>query len=49
MPAVLAFLGYYLLLLVNRNALAQGHLSNAIGMWPTHVAFAIVASRCCAD
>jgi lipopolysaccharide export LptBFGC system permease protein LptF len=29
-------------LLVNRNALAVGHLSNAIGMWPAHVAFAIV-------
>src|SRR5512143_1095286 len=42
-PAVFAFLGYYLLLLVNRNGLAQGLLSNAVGMWPTHVAFAIAA------
>jgi lipopolysaccharide export system permease protein len=41
-PAVLAFLAYYFVLLVNRNALASGHLSNAIGMWPTHATFAAV-------
>ncbi len=39
-PAVLAFLGYYLVLLVDRNALASGHLSDAIGMWPAHLIFA---------
>ncbi len=41
-PAVLAFLAYYFVLLVNRNALAGGQLSNAIGMWPAHLAFAVV-------
>ncbi len=41
-PAVLAFLAYYFVLLVNRNALAVGHISNAIGMWPTHAVFAAV-------
>ncbi len=40
---MLAFLGYYLVLLINRNGLAQGHLSNAVGMWPAHLAFAIFA------
>ncbi len=39
-PAVLAFLAYYLALLIDRNALASGHLSNAIGMWPAHLVFA---------
>jgi len=39
-PAVLAFLAYYFVLLVNRNGLAVGHISNAIGMWPAHAAFA---------
>jgi len=42
-PAVLAFIAYYLLLLVNRNALAEGHLSHAVGMWPAHAAFAVAA------
>ena len=41
-PAVLAFLAYYFVLLVNRNALAVGYLSNAIGMWPAHAAFAAI-------
>ncbi len=41
-PAVLAFLAYYFVLLVNRNALAVGYLSNAVGMWPAHAAFAAV-------
>jgi lipopolysaccharide export system permease protein len=40
-PAVLAFLAYYFALLVNRNALATGHLSNAIGMWPAHAALVV--------
>lgn len=39
-PAVLAFLAYYFVLLVNRNALAGGQLSHVIGMWPAHLAFA---------
>jgi lipopolysaccharide export system permease protein len=42
-PAVLAFLGYYVLLLINRNGLAEGHLSNAVGLWPAHGVFAAVA------
>jgi lipopolysaccharide export system permease protein len=42
-PAVFAFLGYYVLLLINRNGLAEGHLSNAVGMWPAHGAFAAAA------
>ena len=42
-PAVLAFLGYYLLLLINRNGLAEGHVSNAVGMWPAHAVFAVFA------
>ena len=47
-PAVLAFLSYYLLLLINRNGLVEGHLSNAVGMWPAHglfAAFALISMR----
>jgi lipopolysaccharide export system permease protein len=41
-PAVLAFLAYYFVLLVSRNGLAVGRLPNWIGMWPAHLAFLAV-------
>ncbi len=43
-PAVLAFLGYYFLLLVSRNGLAVGRIPDAIGMWPVHVGFAVAGA-----
>ena len=38
-PAVLAFLAYYFILLVSRNGLAVGRLPHWVGMWPAHLAF----------
>jgi len=41
-PAIFAFVGYYLLLLVNRNVLAEGHMSDALGLWPAHGVFVTI-------
>jgi lipopolysaccharide export system permease protein len=43
-PAVLAFLAYYFILLVSRNGLAVGRLPNWVGMWPAHAAFLAVGA-----
>lgn len=38
-PGVLLMLGYYLALLGNQNALADGQLPSAFGLWPAHALF----------
>lgn len=43
-PGVLIMLGYYLALLANQNALADGRLPAAVGLWPAHALFAGVAA-----
>ena len=42
-PAAMLMLIYYLALLVNRNALAEGQIPAALGMWVVHMAFAGIA------
>ena len=42
-PALGLFLLYYLLLLLARQALADGKLPGVFGLWPVHAAFAAVA------
>ncbi len=34
---------YFLALLVNQNAIVEGHLPPAFGMWLVHVIFACIA------
>jgi lipopolysaccharide export system permease protein len=36
-PALLAVLGYYLVLLLNQHALLLGWTPLAVGLWPTHL------------
>ena len=43
-PGVLIMLGYYLALLANQNALVDGHLPPAVGLWPAHALFAGIAA-----
>lgn len=43
-PGVLIMLGYYLALLANQNALVDGRLPAALGLWPAHAPFAGVAA-----
>lgn len=43
-PGMLVILAYYLLMLVNRNALAEGNLPADLGMWPVHTLFAVGAA-----
>ena len=43
-PGVLIMLGYYLALLANQNALADGRLPLAVGLWPAHALFAGIAA-----
>ncbi len=45
LPAVGVFLGYYLLLVVGRDALADGVFPGAVGLWPIHGFFAFLAVR----
>jgi lipopolysaccharide export system permease protein len=42
-PGMLLMLVYFLLLLVNRNALAEGNVPSNLGLWMVHGAFAAVA------
>ena len=39
-PGMVTMLAYYLLLLVNRNVLAEGHVPPVVGFWLVHGAFA---------
>jgi lipopolysaccharide export system permease protein len=41
-PTVTAFIMYYLVLLLNQNALAEGRLPTEFGLWPTHAAFLLL-------
>ncbi len=43
-PGVLILLGYYLVLLINQNALAAGHSPASLGLWPAHALFAAVGA-----
>jgi len=43
-PGVLIMLGYYLALLANQNALVDGRLPAALGLWPAHALFAGIAA-----
>ena len=38
-PAMLALLAYYFLLLANRSALAEGAVPVPVGLWPVHAVF----------
>lgn len=42
-PGMLIMLLYYLVLLMGRNAIDEGQLPSAIGLWPLHAAFAAFA------
>ena len=43
-PGMLIMLGYYLTLLANQNALADGRLPLAVGLWPAHALFVGIAA-----
>ncbi|MDE0063430.1 MAG: LPS export ABC transporter permease LptF [Gammaproteobacteria bacterium] len=43
-PAVLALLAYYFLLLVNRSALTDGALPLPVGLWPVHAVFYVAGA-----
>ena len=38
-PGLLAFLGYYVLVLLSQNAIKSGVLPVLVGMWPVHLGF----------
>ncbi|NKB97434.1 MAG: LPS export ABC transporter permease LptF [Pseudomonadales bacterium] len=42
-PSVLMMLIYYLLLLINRDALAEGQVTPTIGLWGVHAVFLAIA------
>lgn len=42
-PGMLAMLVYYLALLLNRDALAEGQLSPGLGLWGVHLFFLVIA------
>lgn len=42
-PGMLVMLLYYLALLINRNALSEGQINPALGLWGVHVVFLTIA------
>ena len=42
-PGMLVMLFYYLALLINHNALAEGQIPAWLGLWVTHSLFALFA------
>ena len=44
LPALLLFLGYFLLLIATRSALESGALPSIIGLWPIHLGGLIIGS-----
>ena len=38
-PGLLAFLGYYVMVVLSQNAIKSGVLPAGVGMWPVHVGF----------
>lgn len=42
-PGIIIFLGYYLLLVVIKDATAEGDWPVAVGAWPVHVGFVLLA------
>jgi lipopolysaccharide export system permease protein len=45
-PGLLMMLIYYLALLVNQNAIAEGQVPTILGLWPVHATFAGIAMYC---
>ena len=42
-PGISVFLGYYLLLIVTKDAMSEGDWPTAAGLWPVHLGFACLA------